>query len=142
MHSIQPYVSFEHYSRDLQRSQTTELTKINPAIEVEKLNLENLPGFVFPVYNERRIFVTRLRSGDKFLRNFTMKQEMDFDVDSSDEMIKDAIFLGVKGMTSCLLEEQEIDYQDVLDGKKGFFRRRTLKKFIQDYEIWNEDLTE
>jgi hypothetical protein len=101
-------------------------------------NLENLPDFKFPVYNEGKIFITRRRSGTKYLKAFTVKQEMDFDVESTDEMIDDAVYLGVKGWMRSLLEEHKADYTDVLEGKKGFRRRRTLKKFVEDYKLWND----
>lgn len=94
------------------------------------------------MYKEDKIFITRRRSGTKYLKSFTVKQELDFDVESTDEMIDDAVYLGVKGWMRSLLEEQNADYTDVLEGRKGFRRRRTLKKFVEEYKLWNDSESE
>ena len=98
-----------------------------------------MPGYKYPVYKEDKIFVTRRRSGNKYLKAFTVKQELDFDVESTDEMISDAIYLGVKGFVRCVLEEEGADYKDVLEGRRGFRRRRTLRKFVEEYKLWRNE---
>ena len=147
----EPYINLKHYNFRVKKSHTCDISHFNPEqvqVEVkepvssEGQNLENMPDFKFPVYKEDKIFITRRRSGTKFLKSFTVKQELDFDVESTDEMIDDAVYLGVKGWMRSLLEEQNADYTDVLEGKKGFRRRRTLKKFVQDYKLWNDSESE
>lgn len=164
--SSEPYINLSHYSCRLKKSHTFDISKFDVTkapkvadltkesmINVEEThdseksmaqegpgsaqNLENMPDYKFPVYKEDKIFITRRRSGTKYLKSFTVKQEMDFDVESTDEMIDDAVYLGVKGWMRSLLEEKNADYTDVLEGKKGFKRRRTLKKFVQEYKLWN-----